>query len=1330
MNRHQSNPFLAGWEESDDVQTQVGGVFDISATIQNDENRAIVDENNSSGEVANARRHSSSQADVTGNPFGANRSTDRRLYHRNMSSFEAASLQLEHQQQMLENKNDQQISGNQTDLIAKMTADFQSAIDSNDKEFAIGQGTLGEGENAIELSAFDPFETIVDDDISLPSPKTVSNVKANNRQPEEETLNGSNEDEGYNFTSRAEHMDLDVKQQAAKSTHDSIDDDDEELVSTPVRNIKSSSPQKPQGGREDSVDSKGELRHLDDQETDFNAESNNNSKFGEDYAGDCDQPSPKDPENTQSMTKASLFSSLLASAESGGQQQQAISNDSNNTADEGADPNNPNNLRNNAQAEDESEPLRAVEHGTHVIMGSTTDGNLDRPVGFFDPFETVIDKDALTSLMNDNQHSATQVTKSTEDDQEDDDDGFIRQTKTPESTPIHRPPEDGSKGRDLLYSRYGVEYRSGLNEESVSVETVIENAPSSHSNVSQSSANSTTVGTNAANAEQQSSATSSSQQQQQQGDHESRDEIAVDERSQSCAAVPRPAAKNQASKQADQQAPLAAHHDLPKSTPSRKPKQKKKPSSFQEDSSDSSDDDDRIQIVIKARDTKLSETSAAPTFVPLLPPPPSKSSMKQARERGQVEDMPSPVMSYKTRHGQRIGAGAGKSDSSDEERVTKLDGDAAAAAAAAAGAAPAPETDEFGAKCEKVAEDGSQAGFDDDDSDDHGGQFVIPMTHSDDEGEYGKPDTPLYDEDTSYVLEEFPAKYEGPGWDMMLRYPPKKKLTSNRFWKKIFVKLAQVPLAPPDKSNKSKETANEAPQTCIALQVFDKAEDKKPMQEIPIQATYTVSEISSQQFDQFGKIFTIKLQYIFYKERVGVRQGQLARFIHSGHIGSSTTSGGHGADPLSIGAIKRLGAPIEHSPQISQIIKLGCASYSDIKQFKNCLEDYLFKMPIHRDRALSTYRTEEVQMAVRDETYLELNQVGTIIRQMARVRLFFLSFLNGMPIVEVGINDIHRQGREVVGRMDILPVVTEEWIRLEACDLHSTVEKEEFENPDSRIIKLVPPDATFFELLRFRIRPPRNRELPLQISANMTVTRTKVSINCDVMVPGSVSRKHGQIPCEDIAIRVYIPECWIYFFREEKHFRMGSKKSVNRRPGKVKGIERFLGGGGLQDINNESSLIEVTSGQAKYEHHHHAIVWRASRWPKEGQAAYLQNTMKIRLPLTAYDKMPENFYEFVHVEYTMPATTVSHTTLRSISVNPCDDEPPEKYVKYSAKYEYKVKMRLSINFGLKPGEVQPEASPIVIMKQPDLHGDLQREEDSDEGSDADTSDQGDHAADH
>lgn len=56
-----------------------------------------------------------------------------------------------------------------------------------------------------------------------------------------------------------------------------------------------------------------------------------------------------------------------------------------------------------------------------------------------------------------------------------------------------------------------------------------------------------------------------------------------------------------------------------------------------------------------------------------------------------------------------------------------------------------------------------------------------------------------------------------------------------------------------------------------------------------------------------------------------------------------------------------------------------------------------------------------------------------------------------MPWIELGVNDLWRQGKEVVGRHDIIPVVTEEWIRLEGVEFHNTVQLDEYEK--CRIIK-------------------------------------------------------------------------------------------------------------------------------------------------------------------------------------------------------------------------------------------------------------------------------------
>lgn len=487
------------------------------------------------------------------------------------------------------------------------------------------------------------------------------------------------------------------------------------------------------------------------------------------------------------------------------------------------------------------------------------------------------------------------------------------------------------------------------------------------------------------------------------------------------------------------------------------------------------------------------------------------------------------------------------------------------------------------------------------------------------------PGSPLFEADDTEPLEDFyPASEVAvEGWELLLRQPSKKKLTSQRFWKKVWVTVTEHGV----------------------VQLHHRREDRDPFQELPLQACYSLSEVGAQQYDAYGKIFTVKLQYVFYRERVGVRPGQISKVAQ--------------------GQLAKLGLPLEHAPQVSQLLKIGSQHYTELRAFVRLLEDALFRLTVHRDRALA-YKTEEVQVTVVDELRADVAASGVVRQQLARVRVFFLAFITSMPDVEIGLNDLCKQGKEVVGRHDIIPVVTEEWIRLEKCEFHSCVLVDEFDK--HRNIKCHPPDACFFELMRFRIRPPRNRELPLQVKTTMSVIGNRVEIRADVLVPGCISRKHGQIPCEDVAIRFPLPECWIYLFRVEKHFRYGSVKSASRKPGKIKGLERFMGGG----LSVEPSLIEVSTGQAKYEHHHRAIVWRIPRLPKDGQGAYTTQLFLCRMELTSYDQIPEEFDRYVYAEFTMPATTVSHTTVRSVSVT--NPNPPEKYVKYLARHEYRIEM--------------------------------------------------------
>lgn len=243
------------------------------------------------------------------------------------------------------------------------------------------------------------------------------------------------------------------------------------------------------------------------------------------------------------------------------------------------------------------------------------------------------------------------------------------------------------------------------------------------------------------------------------------------------------------------------------------------------------------------------------------------------------------------------------------------------------------------------------------------------------------PSTPLFDDDVSQPLEDFPrVNYVGDGWEMLLRQPNKKKITGQRFWKKVWLRIVFQGDTP-------------------VVQILNSVKDKDPFQELPLQACYSVSEISAQPFDQFGKVFTLKLQYIFYKERPGVRPGQvtkaeritnkLSQFAAYAIQGDYQGVKEFGSD------LKKLGLPVEHAPQVSQLFKIGSHNYEDLKQFSVCIEEHLFKFNVHRDRAL-TYKMEEVQVTAVDEIYVEQSAEGHVLKQIARVRLFFLAFLSGM----------------------------------------------------------------------------------------------------------------------------------------------------------------------------------------------------------------------------------------------------------------------------------------------------------------------------------------------
>ena len=433
-------------------------------------------------------------------------------------------------------------------------------------------------------------------------------------------------------------------------------------------------------------------------------------------------------------------------------------------------------------------------------------------------------------------------------------------------------------------------------------------------------------------------------------------------------------------------------------------------------------------------------------------------------------------------------------------------------------------------------------------------------------------------------LDPFHSAWQGDGWNLFLRQPTKKKLASQRFWKPVYVRILPNNQGVP------------------SVKIFQTKDAKDVIQSLDLQSCYTLCNMGLQQYDQYGKCHTIKIQYVFYRERVGVKAERIAPTL--GDLVRVRDFSFKGFKDL----VHRPKATmiLDKAPQASELLKFGSLIYDDFRTFVRQLEDGLFYMKCGRANAVHQYTKDEITCDIVDEYYVEIDSDGHITFHKARVRVFCLAFLTGMPWVEVGINDKKRQGREVVGRKDIIPIKTEEWIRTEDVELHSSVQVPDWEK--EKVLRFRPLDACHYEIMRFRSRPKINKELPLQIRVQWIQSGRRVEIRSDIVIPGyyTHSRRASQTPCEDIQIRIPIPEPWIYLFRVEKRFKYGSLHATRRKPGKIKGLERITQ---VAQSMLPPSLIEVSSGSAKYEHIFQCIVWRINRLPERNEGRYFSQKL-------------------------------------------------------------------------------------------------------------------------
>ncbi|CAH2328436.1 stonin-2 [Pelobates cultripes] len=500
----------------------------------------------------------------------------------------------------------------------------------------------------------------------------------------------------------------------------------------------------------------------------------------------------------------------------------------------------------------------------------------------------------------------------------------------------------------------------------------------------------------------------------------------------------------------------------------------------------------------------------------------------------------------------------------------------------------------------------------------------IKLEDPDSPGTTSLPDDPLKFEEPLGPCLEFIKPQPKDGWPMMLRIPEKKNIMSSRHWGPIYVKLTETGF----------------------MQLFYERGLEKPFREFKLEVNHEISDPKLQNYDENGRIHTIRIDRVLYKEK---RKYQ----------------------PMPL---------VTHTGEREQVVKLGTTDYSDFISIISAIQDVLFHLPaiVDLSTVYQNYIEEEITLDVKDEFRGILGKGDNRLLQHSVVTyIHVLSFISGMTDCRLGFNDILVKGNEVVSRQDIMPTTTTKWVRLHECQFHGSVDEELFHS--SRMVVFTPLDACKFELMRFRT-VFSEKTLPFTLRTVVCVRGAEVELQSWlVMSTGFSSNRDNlsQVPCENVTIRHPVPTEWVNYFRRDSVLGERSLKAKVNREASF----------GSPSLSGSEPAMRVTLGTAKYEHAYNAIVWRINRLPDKNSGWDHPHCFYCHLELGSDREVPHRFARYVEVEFDMPAASASKVAVRSISLE--DKTDVKKWVNYSAHYYYKVELeqKKSLNQGVESEDV-------------------------------------------
>ncbi|KAM5177605.1 stonin-2 isoform 2-T2 [Callospermophilus lateralis] len=382
------------------------------------------------------------------------------------------------------------------------------------------------------------------------------------------------------------------------------------------------------------------------------------------------------------------------------------------------------------------------------------------------------------------------------------------------------------------------------------------------------------------------------------------------------------------------------------------------------------------------------------------------------------------------------------------------------------------------------------------------------------------------------------------GWPMMLRIPEKKNIMSSRHWGPIYIKLTDSGY----------------------LQLYYEQGLEKPFREFKLEMYHEVSEPRLQNYDENGRIHSLRIDRVSYKEKKKYQPKPA----------------------------------VAHTAEREQVIKLGTTSYDDFLSFIRAVQDRLMDLPV-LSMDLSTvglnYLEEEITVDVKDEfSGIVSKGDNQILQHHVLTRIHILSFLSGLAECRLGLNDVLVKGNEIVSRQDIMPTTTTKWIKLHECRFHGCVDEDVFSS--SRVILFNPLDACRFELMRFRT-VFAEKSLPFTLRTAASINGAEVEVQSWLRMSSGFSSNRDpltQVPCENVMVRYPVPSEWVKNFRRESVLGEKSLKAKVNRGASF----------GSTSVSGSEPVMRVTLGTAKYEHAFNAIVWRINRLPDKNSEAEAQ----------------------------------------------------------------------------------------------------------------------------